>query len=327
MADLSTTYLGLSLKNPVILAASGLTSTAEGVKKAAEAGAGAVVLKSLFEEQLRSEAAEVASNSLEGAHSEADNFLWQMGGSGGAGEYLDLVEKAKAVSRVPVIASVNCVGLALWSDFAQQIQAAGADALELNIGLFPSSVTESSASIEDRVVSIVSAVAGKTKLPLAVKLGSSFTNLGNLVSRISSAGASAVVLFNRFYRLDIDLTSLSLRPGPSRSGEDEYHEALRWVATLYGAVPCQLTAGTGIHSGETALRLIAAGATTTQVCSAVYRSGFGSVTRIVKEMEDRLTALGLSSLGDLRGRLSKRNAPQGQSYERLQYVKALTGIS
>lgn len=327
MADLSTSYLGLQLKNPVILAACGLGASAEGVKKAAEAGAGAVVLKSLFEEQLRAEAETVAAASLEGAHPEADNFLWQMGGAGGAGDYLDLIEKAKAAARLPIIASVNCVGMSLWADFAQQIEKAGADALELNIGLIPHSPAEAGKALEDRVVAIVKDVAGKTKLPVAVKLGQGYSNVANVADRLSAAGAKAVVLFNRFYRLDIDLSSMSLRSGPSRSGDDEYHETLRWIAMLYGAVPCQLAAGTGVHSGDTVIKLVAAGAAATQVCSAVYKSGYGAIGRIVKETSDRMDALGLASVKELQGRLSRRNAAGGESYERLQYVKALTGIS
>jgi dihydroorotate dehydrogenase (fumarate) len=327
MADLNTSYLGLKLSNPLVLAASGLSSNADGVKKAAEAGAGAIVLKSLFEEQLRAESDYIAESAGPGSHPEAEAFLENMGVSGGTGEYLELIEKAKAVSRVPVIASVNCVSSERWIDFAQQIQAAGADALELNIGILPKSPDDDPRRLEDLAVDIVKRVSEKSNLPLSVKIGQNYSNVANLVSRLADAGARGAVLFNRFYRFDLDLDSMALKAGPTRSDEDDYHDSLRWVARLYGTVPCQLVAATGVHSGETALKMIAAGATTVQVCSAVYRGGFGAIARMRDEMDARLGRLGLASLADLRGRLARLGSPEGESYERIQYVKALTGIN
>ncbi|MFA6507424.1 MAG: dihydroorotate dehydrogenase-like protein [Treponemataceae bacterium] len=327
MADLSINYLGIELANPIVLAASGLSSTIEGVQKASDAGVGAIVLKSLFEEQLKAESDAVAESAGIGAHPEAENFLAEMGVSGGAGEYLDLIKKAKKVSRAPIIASVNCVSAGLWADFAEQIEASGADALELNIGIPPRDLDDDPREIENRVVSIVKNAADKTSLPLAVKLGSNFTNIANLVSRVADAGAKGVVLFNRFYRFDLDLDALALKAGPTRSDEDDYHEALGTVARLYGTVPCQLTAATGVHSGETALKMIAAGATTVQICSAVYRGGYPAITRMLQEMDLRLGRLNIASSAAFRGRLARRGSSDSVAYERLQYVKALTGIS
>ncbi len=326
MADLSTTYLGLKLNNPIIVAASGLTASVEGVKKAEAAGAGAVTLKSLFEEQLRAELGSAAS-SLDGAHPEADAFLESMGVHGGAGEYLDLIRSSVAAVKIPVIASVNCLEGELWVDFAEQIQAAGAAALELNIAVMPRSTALSSKELEDRTVAVVRNVSVRCSLPLVVKIGPYFTNPANLVERLSGAGASATVLFNRFYRLDIDLDEMKLTAGPMRSGEDEYHESLRWIASLYGAVSCELIGGTGAHSGETALKLIAAGATGVQVCSAIYRGGWAALSRMISDMSGRLDALGFASIALLRGKLARRSSVEGEGYERLQYVKALTGIS
>lgn len=327
MADLSTTYLGIKLANPLVLAASGLSASVEGVKKASDAGAGAIVLKSLFEEQLKAESDYIAETSGIDQHPEAASFLEQMGIDGGAGDYLELISKAKAASRAPIIASVNCVSSARWVEFSQQMQSAGADALELNVGILPKAPDENPRGIEDRVVAIVKAVADKTELPLSVKLGSSFTNVGNLVLRLADAGAKAVVLFNRFYRFDLDLDDLALKAGPTRSDEDDYHETLRSVARLYGAVPCQIGAATGVHSGETALKMIAAGAATVQICSAVYRSGYVALARMLEEMDKRLDRLGMASSSELRGRLARLGSSEGERYERLQYVKALTGIS
>ena len=326
MADLSTSYLGLKLNNPIIVAASGLTATVEGVQKAAAAGAGAVTLKSLFEEQLRADLGSAAT-SLDGAHPEADAFLESMGVHGGAGEYLALIRSSVSAVDIPVIASVNCQEGELWVDFAEQIQAAGAAAIELNVAVMPRTAGLSSKELEDRTVAVVRNVSVRCSLPIVVKIGPYFTNPANLVERLSGAGAGATVLFNRFYRLDIDLDEMKLVAGPMRSREDEYHETLRWIATLYGAVPCDLVGGTGVHSGETALKLVAAGAAGVQVCSAVYQGGWSVISRMVGDMNGRLDALGFASVSALRGKLARRAGVEGEGYERLQYVKALTGIS
>ncbi|GAB1484664.1 dihydroorotate dehydrogenase-like protein [Treponema sp.] len=328
MADLRTKYLGLELKNPLIVAASGLTASVEGVKKAIDAGAGAVVLKSLFEEQLRSEMDIVSKQSLESSHPEAAVFIEEMGVHAGAGAYLDLIRSSKAIAgKVPIIASVNCIEGDLWVDFAEQIEAAGASALELNVGIMPLSAKQDSKELEDLTVSILRTVSVRTDLPLAVKIGPYFTNPANLVERLSGAGAGAVVLFNRFYRLDLDLDKMALKAGPMRSGEDEYHESLRWICNMYGSVAAELVGGTGIHSGETALKFIAGGATTVQICSALYKGGWAAMSRILLEMEKRMNELQIASADKLRGRLSRRSSAESEKYERLQYIKALTGIS
>ncbi|HCM27474.1 MAG TPA: hypothetical protein DIC34_13170 [Treponema sp.] len=325
MADLSIEYLGIKLKNPIIVAASGLVSTVDGVKKASEAGAGAIVLKSLFEEQLRAEMSEIELGDQ--TSSEAAAFIEQMGIHGGAGDYLRLIRDAKSVSGVPIIASVNCVEGDLWVDYAEQIESAGADALELNIGIMPRSPSETAKEIEDRIAAVVRNVSVRTSLPLAVKLGPYFTNPANLVERLAGAGAGAAVLFNRFYRLDVDLAASSLAAGPMRSGDDEYHESLRWIANMYGAVSCELVAGSGIHSAESVLKLISVGAAATQICSAIYRGGWNALSLIVQELPVRMDVLGIASISAFRGKLSRRSNSESGGYERLQYVKALTGIS
>ncbi len=327
MANLSTTYLGLQLENPLIVAASGLTASVDGVHKAVDAGAGAVVLKSLFEEQLRADLSEYVSAG-DGAHPEAAAFMEEMGVHGGAGEYLDLIKNAKKIAgTVPIIASVNCLEGDLWVDFTEQIGLSGADALELNIAPFPNSVATSSKELEDAVVGVVRNVSVRTTLPIAVKIGPYYTNPAGLVDRLAGAGANAVVLFNRFYKFDFDLNAMDLKAGPLRSGDHEYHESLRWISNLYGAVGCELVGGTGIHSAETALKFIAGGATVVQVCSALYQGGWPVLGKIRAEMGTRLDALQLASTDALRGKLARRSGSQGERYERLQYIKALTGIA
>ncbi len=327
MANLSTAYLGLQLRNPLIVAASGLTSTIDGVRKAVDAGAGAIVLKSLFEEQLRADLTAYA-DSGEGQHPEAAAFMEAMGVHGGAGEYLDLIRSAKKTAGpVPIIASVNCLEGDLWVDFTEQIELSGADALELNVAPFPESAAAAGKELEDAVVGVVRNVSVRTKLPIAVKIGPYYTNPLGLVDRLAGAGANATVLFNRFYRFDFDLDAMALKAGPQFSGNDEYHESLRWIANLYGAVGCELVGGTGIHSAETALKFIAGGATAVQVCSALYKGGWSVLGTMRDQMGARLDALKLASTDALRGKLARRSADQGERYERLQYIKALTGIA
>jgi len=327
MASLSTTYLGLQLKNPLIVAASGLTSTVDGVRKAVDAGAGAVVLKSLFEEQLRAELATYA-DAGEGMHPEAAAFMEAMGVHGGAGEYLDLIKNAKKIAgSVPIIASVNCLEGDLWVDFTEQIELSGADALELNVAPFPDSVAAPSRELEDAVVAVVRNVSVRTKLPIAVKIGPYYTNPLGLVDRLAGAGANATVLFNRFYKFDFDLGAMALKAGPQFSGPGDYHESLRWIANLYGAVGCELVGGTGIHDAETALKFIAGGATAVQVCSALYQGGWSVLAAMRDQMSTRLDSLKIASTDALRGKLARRSGAQGERYERLQYIKALTGIA
>ena len=323
MADLSVSFIGLSLRNPVLVASSGLTSTKEGVRKAAEAGAGAIVLKSLFEEQLRAEIATISDETE--SHPEAEAFLAGMGLSEGEDEYIGLVKAAKAATDVPVIASLNCSGDSLWPELASRIAAAGADAIELNLGVVPMDPATPAAAIEDRLVALVKSVAERVRVPVCSKIGSSYTNVGNLASRLAKAGSRGLTLFNRFYRMDVDLDAMSLAAGPTRSSPEAYHESLRWIAALEGRVGAELCASGGVYDGATALRLVAAGAQAVQMCSAVYARGYSAITSAVEEMEAWLDAHGVARLSDLRGRLARRNSNAPELYGRLHYVKALTG--
>jgi len=323
MADLSVTFLGLHLKNPIIMASSGLTATKEGVRKAVEAGAGAVVLKSLFEEQLRAELASVAGSAE--IHPEAEAFLAGMGMTEGMDEYIDLIRAAKSTSDVPIIASVNCSGDSAWAEFAARLESAGADAIELNLGVVPTDPAVPASVIEDRLVSLVGSVARSVKIPVCSKLGSSYTNVGNLASRLSKAGSRGLTLFNRFYRMDVNLDAMSLSAGPMRSSPEAYHESLRWISVLEGRIGAELCASGGIYDGQTALRLITVGAHAVQMCSAVYTKGYGSITSTVAEMHTWLDSHGIAKVADLRGRLARRNSEKPELYGRLHYVKALTG--
>lgn len=323
MADISVSYLGLKLKNPVIAASSGLTATETGVKKAIDAGAAAVVLKSLFEEQLRAELKTTRDAHID--HPEVDNYLNGMGMNEGSGDYLKLIESARKDGRAIVIASVNCSGSSFWVDFAKRIESAGADALELNIGNLPVDPNETGKEIEDAEVKLVTAVCKAVKLPVSVKIGSSFTNPGNICMRFAKAGAKAAVLFNRFYRMDIDLDKMSMKAGPTRSSPEAYHESLRWISLLDGRTGLELAASGGIYDGQTALKLIAAGANAVQICSAMYSSGYDVLGTILKDIEHWMDSRNIASLSEFKSRLARRNSMHPEEYGRLHYIKALTG--
>jgi dihydroorotate dehydrogenase (fumarate) len=238
------------------------------------------------------------------------------------------VRGAKAAARgIPIIASVNCRGTARWAEFAAKIEAAGADALELNLAFMPISTEEQGLAIEELAFRTVREVRAVTRLPIAVKLGSSYTNLANVAVGLAEAGAGALVLFNRFYRMDLDLETMSLVSGPFHSSPEDYHESLRWVAILAERAGCDLAAGTGIHDAEVALRLVAAGAAAVQVCSAIYKGGWRALGDIKKGMSAWLDAKGIAELGALKGRLSQWRSAKPEAYLRVQYIKALTGIS
>jgi dihydroorotate dehydrogenase (fumarate) len=325
LADLSVSFLGLTLKNPIMLASSGLSSSVAGVKRAAEAGAGAIVLKSLFEEQLKAELSSLAAQTE--AHPEADAFLAGMGMNEGSNEYLDLIRDARAAVDVPIVASVNCSGDSVWTEYAARMEAAGASALELNLGVVPADPTMTAVAIEDRLVALVASVRKTVKIPLCAKIGSSYTNVGHLASRLAKAGAGGLTLFNRFYRMDVDLDSMTMAAGPTRSSPEAYHESLRWIAMLEGRVGAELCASGGVYDGTTALRLLAVGASAVQLCSAVYAKGYSVLGMVVSEMDTWMDAHGIKRLSDLRGRLARRNSEHPELYGRLHYIKALTGQS
>jgi dihydroorotate dehydrogenase (fumarate) len=328
MIDISTTYMGIKLANPIVVGASGLTGTVEGVKKAAEAGVGAIVLKSLFEEQILAELGAEEKGIDLSSYPEAGAFLARTGWEEGTERYVDLVKNSKeSVGDTPVFASINCVGKGNWASFASRIEEAGADGIELNIAYLPANVSIGSRDIEERVLSTVKETRHATRLPLQIKLGQNYSSLPNLAKALSREGANALVLFNRFYKLDIDIAGLKLTRALPQSSADEYHESLRWISLLYQRAGLELTGGTGIHSAETAVKFFLAGATTVQVCSAIYKNGWNVIGTLIEDLGNILDSIGFSSLDSLRGKLSAQNSANPEEYMRMQYIKALTGIS
>lgn len=350
MPDLTTRYMGLELKNPLVVSSCGLTKTVHGVKKCAEAGAGAIVLKSLFEEQIAAEVAELTQYAEGTSHTEAFEYLQGYGRAMGPRDYLQLVRDAKQAVAVPIIASVNCVTDERWADYAKQLAAAGADGLEINIGFLPNSPELTGQAVDERYEQILHAVRARVDLPVALKIGpyiSSFAYLANRLGNDRAAGApftvgwcgpgetrlqttwrgaDALVLFNRFYQFDIDVDALQLAGGNPYSTAGEMHLPLRWISLLTGRVSCDLAATTGVHDGRDAVKQLLAGATVVQLCSTLYRNGLGQIGRILEQLQDWMETHGFERLEDFRGRLSQARSKRPEDHERLHYIKALVGI-
>lgn len=327
MPDLSVRYLGLTLKNPIMVSSSSLTGTVAGVRRCAEAGAGAIVLKSLFEEQIEHDAVGTDDDTDVIMHPEATEYVEQMGKYLGPRDYLTLIDEAKQSTDIPVIASVNCVSPRWWSDYTEQIERAGADAVELNISILPREFDESAADVEDRYVEIVEEARSHMEIPIAVKIGPAFTTLPRFVERLRRAGADGLVLFNRFYQLDVDVDALELAPGYQYSSPTELYQTIRWISILHGDIECDLAGSTGVHHAAGVAKLLLVGADAAQVCSVLFEKGVDYLSTMINELGSWMESKGFESIDDFRGRLSQANSGQPEAYERLQYIKALTGLS
>lgn len=327
MADLSTYLMGLHLRNPVVIGASGLTSLPEGVEKAAQSGAGAIVLKSLFEEQILAMLGQEMAGLDIDSYPDAEAFISRTAWEESTDQYLKLIETSKKkVQNVPLIASINCVGPGNWASFARRIEEAGADALELNIAYVPFSPHVSGHEIEQKVLSTVKETRQASKLPIMVKLGNNYSSLPNLVHGLSKEGANAAVLFNRFFRFDFNLNTMRIGGVQPLSSGSEYHESLRWTAILYKRAGVEIVSSTGIHSADAAIKCILAGASAVEVCSIIYQKGWKVVGSILEEMNSIVESLGYDSLDAAQGKLSAINVNRPEEYLRLQYIKALTSV-
>ncbi|RMF48265.1 MAG: hypothetical protein D6751_00710 [Deltaproteobacteria bacterium] len=350
MANLSTTYLGLSLENPFVVASSSLTGSLDGIRRCAEAGAGAIVLKSLFEEQILAETDRMA-DSADGLYGgEAIEYLQGYGVELGPRDYLQLVSDAKKAVSVPVIASMNCVSGERWGDYAAKLEKAGADAIELNVALMPTDSRTGADEVEQAYYRILHEVKSRVSLPVAMKVGPYFSSFAQFASQLTAdrqeappftvgwcgpgetggkivwQGADALVLFNRFYQFDIDVEKLEPRAGNPYSNSEEIHTALRWVSLLYGRIGADIAATTGIHTGIDAAKQFLAGATVVQVCSALYKHGVDHLQVMRRELEEWMDRKGFDNLGACRGLLSRSRSQQPETFERLQYIKLFVGI-
>jgi dihydroorotate dehydrogenase (fumarate) len=320
MADLATEYLGLHLPTPLVLASSALSNRVDNLEMAEGHGAGAVVLRSLFEEQI-----EAANTALEeelgrGADSNPEARTYFPPQRVGPHEYLSLVERAKRALQIPVIASLNCAAAGSWTEYARDIEQAGADALEVNLYAVEADPAVSSAEVERRYLDVVRAVRATVKIPVAVKLSPYFTALAHFAARLDEAGVNGIVLFNRFLQPDLSLERMAATPTMTLSSPSEALLPLRWIALLHGRVRPQLAATTGVYDSAGALKQVLAGAQVVQLASALVKSGIPHLAKVLAGMEEWLDKRGFSSLDDVRGTLSQRSIQDPATYERAQYV-------
>ena len=325
MSDLSTTYLGLSLKNPLIIGSSTLVQNIQGVNEAEESGAGAVVIRSLFEELIR-EKEEKSVGVYSGHPEEYDYLLSELNMQYGAQKYIELLQEAKTKCKIPIIASINCITPKWWISYAKQIQEAGADALELNLSLMPTDPGKTSLDIEQDFLEIIKSARANISIPIAVKIGPYFTSLTRFANQICGAGIKGLVLFNRFYQFDIDINQNKMIGANWYSSSSEMSLSLRWISILYKHVNCELCATTGIHTGEGLIKQLLAGAKTAEIVSAIYLKGFSIVPKILKELSSWMVRHNYRKLSEFRGKLSLSQQKDPEMYERLQYIRALTGI-
>jgi len=326
MVDLNTTYMGLTLKNPVMVSSCSLSNSIDGVCKIASIGAGAVVLKSLFEEQLDIETREIERYIGHSWHTEAFDYVRNMGMQLGPNNYLKLIEGAKKSVSIPVIASLNCISPRWWSEYAKKVENAGADGLELNIAYLPVDFERDSREVENIYYQIMEKIKEVVHIPVAVKIGSYFSSLASFAEELSRRGANALVLFNRFYQIDVDIENISLKSGYQLSRSEEIGLPLRWIALLSDRIQCDLAGSTGIHDGTGVIKILLAGAKVVQVCSTLYKNGLQQIEQILDYLAAWMKEHKFESIEQFRGKVSQSQIEKPELWERLQYIKALVDI-
>ncbi len=324
--DLSTRYLGLTLRSPLVPSASPLADELDNIKRMEEAGAAAVVLPSLFEEQLHNEAAELQYHLTHGTESFAEALTYfpepesfALGPEG----YLDHIRKAKESVKIPIIASLNGASMGGWTQYARSIQQAGADALELNVYYIPGDPELAGTGVEEDLLSIVRAVKSAVTLPVAVKLSPFFSNFGNVAKRLDDSGAQGLVLFNRFYQPDIDLDSLELKPNVILSTQQAMRLPLTWIGILYGRIKADLAATSGIHSAEDVLKMLMVGSSVTMLCSVLFRRGIDIIRTLEKDLAQWMEEHEYESVRQMQGSMSQKNCADPAAFERAQYMRAV----
>lgn len=319
MGKLDVKYLGLNLRSPLIVSSSRLTSTPGLLKEAEDCGAGAVVLKSLFEEQINHYISTFESSSV---YPEADDYLAGYLKSNSVEEYLDLVRKAKEILSIPVIPSINCFSSEGWTGFAKNIAEAGADALEINVFFLPTDRRKTSAEAEKIYFDLIEKLRKTVKIPIAIKLGFRFSNILYMIDQFYMRKIEGVVMFNRFYEPDINIDKIDIVPAPVFSTDSERRLVIRWVAMASAQdIRMDISASTGVHSGADAIRYLLAGAHTVQVCSVLYEKGLPFLKEMNSKIESWMERNRFGSIADFRGRLNYRNYHKPVVYERTQFMK------
>jgi dihydroorotate dehydrogenase (fumarate) len=325
MADLSTTYMGLKLKSPLIAASSGLTDNVQNLEKFQESGVGAIVLKSLFEEEIIVEKeARLAKMSSSGFiypetlefydyHDDADHESTH--------QYLEMVRDAKKKLDIPVIPSINCVTADQWTYFPKELERAGADALELNIFIMPSDLSRSKAENEKIYFDIVREVSRQVSIPVSLKISFYFSDLAIMIKKLSETGIKGLVLFNRFYSPDIDTDTMEITSASVLSSAAEISTPLRWIAIMEKHVSCDLAASTGVYSGQDIAKMILTGASAVQVASAFYRNGIDYASQMLRELDEWMEEKKFKTIDDFKAIMSQHETKNPAAFQRVQFMK------
>lgn len=314
MANLDTTYMGLKLRSPLVVSANPLSQKVENIQAMEDAGAGAVVLFSLFEEQIRQETATAET---------FDFFPDQVDFPVGSGKYLELIRKAKERVNIPIIASLNGVTPEGWTDYARDIEQAGADGLEINVYFIPADIDLTSSDVEKRYTDIVRMIRSSINVPIAVKMNPYFSSIGKMSQQLYAAGADALVLFNRFYQPDFDIDDLVVLPNVELSTPAEIRLPLLWIAILYGRVPVSLAATTGIHGARELIKYLLAGADIGMCASTLLQHGIPRIKDILADLELYMSDMPFESIDSLKGTMSQQHIADPTDYERSNYIQIL----
>jgi len=326
MANLETIYLGLKLKNPLVAASSGLTSSVEKIRELAEAGVGAIVLKSIFEEQINNEISSLMHNQYNTSYPEAEDYIRNYTRDNTVTKHLELLKKAKQAVDVPIIASVNCISSSEWTSFAKDFEEAGADAIELNIFYLPTDRHEKPGVVEQLYVDVLKKVKLEVSIPVSVKFGVHHSNIIGMADKLKATGAAGIVMFNRFYEPDINLDTLEMTASEVFSSPSDIRRSLRWVGIVSSSVTqLDIAASTGIHDGGAVIKQLLAGAQVAQLCSTLYVNGSTVVSSMLEDLEAFMKKWNFKTIDDFRGRLSYKNIPDPLLYERSQFMKYFSG--
>ncbi len=328
MTDLSVNYLGMKLNNPLIVGSSGLTKNIDGIMEIDKHNPGAIVLKSLFEEEIIREMQDNLNRMQQPLHTypEIFDYFDTIKIEDSVSKYLFLIEESKKQVKAPIIASVNCVSASdEWTNFAKRIQDAGADAIELNAFILPTNLELSGSDNEKVYFDIVEKVKSVVNIPVSMKISWYFSNLAHFIQKLSKSGLGSIVMFNRFYSQDIDLDRLVIKPASLYSNDEDLYKSLNWIAVMANRVDCQLAASTGVHTPEAYIKQILAGADAVQVASVLYKKGVAYIEELNKGLAKWMDENEYNSIEDFKGKLSQAKSLNPAAYERVQFMKHFSG--